>query len=67
MDAEREQLWVTLTAENALVRFDTSGAAPREEERYPTVRQPNTVAVNPETGRVYVAGRDGELQIIDPR
>jgi DNA-binding beta-propeller fold protein YncE len=25
------------------------------------------VAVNPETGRVYVAGRDGELQIIDPR
>jgi DNA-binding beta-propeller fold protein YncE len=34
-------------------------------DRYPTVRQPNTVAVNPETGRVYVAGRDGEIQIID--
>ena len=67
MDPEREQLWVTLTAENSLVRFDVSGATPREEERYPTVRQPNTVAVNPETGRVYVAGRDGELQIIDPR
>ena len=66
MDAEREQLWVTLTAENALVRFDVSGEEPREEGRYPTVRQPNTVAVNPETGRVYVAGRDGELQIIDP-
>jgi DNA-binding beta-propeller fold protein YncE len=67
MDAEREELWVTLTAENALVRFDVSGAAaPREEGRYPTVRQPNTVAVNPETGRVYVAGRDGEIQIIDP-
>ena len=67
MDAEREQLWVTLTADNALVRFDVSGAAPREMDRYPTVRQPNTVAVNPETGRVYVAGRDGELQILDPR
>ena len=65
MDAEREQLWVTLTAENALVRFDISGATPREMGRYPTARQPNTVAVNPETGRVYVAGRDGEIQIID--
>ena len=66
MDAQREQLWVTLTAENALVRFDISGEEPREVDRYPNVRQPNTVAVNPETGRVYVAGRDGELQIIDP-
>ena len=66
MDAEREELWVTLTAENALVRFDVGGAGPREEGRYPTVRQPNTAAVNPRTGRVYVAGRDGELQIIDP-
>lgn len=65
MDAEREQLWVTLTAENSLVRFDISGATPREMDRYPTVRQPNTVAVNHETGRVYVAGRDGEVQIID--
>ena len=65
MDAEREQLWVTLTAENSLVRFDISGATPREMDRYLTVRQPNTVAVNPETGRVYVAGRDGEIQIID--
>ena len=66
MDAEREQLWVTLTAENSLVRFDISGATPREMDRYATVRQPNTVAVNPETGRVYVAGRDGEIQILDP-
>jgi hypothetical protein len=53
-----------LTAENALVRFDISGATPREMDRYPTVRQPNAVTVNPETGRVYVAGRNGEIQII---
>ena len=67
MDPEREELWVTLTAQNGLVRFDVSGAEPREEGRYPTVRQPNTVAVNPRSRRVYVAGRDGELQIVDPR
>ena len=67
MDPEREELWVTLTAQNGLARFDVSGAEPREEGRYPTVRQPNTVAVNPRSGRVYVAGKDGELRILDPQ
>ena len=66
MDAEREQLWVTLSAQNTLVRFDISVATPREMDRYPTVRQRNAVTVNPETGHVYVAGRDGETQIIGP-
>jgi hypothetical protein len=55
LDAPLQPGNVAATAENALVRFDVSGEEPREEERYPTVRQPNTVA-----------GRDGELQIIDP-
>lgn len=67
MDPERDELWVTLTAENELVRFDVSGGEPEEMERYPTVRQPNTVTVNPDTGRVYVTGREeDELQILDP-
>ena len=66
MDPEREELWVTLTSENSLVRYDVGGDEPRELDRFPTVRQPNTVAVNPETGSVYVAGRDGELQILTP-
>jgi DNA-binding beta-propeller fold protein YncE len=40
----------------------------RELARYPTVRQPNTVAVDSASGRVYVTGgADGELQILDPR
>jgi hypothetical protein len=35
---------------------------------HPTVRQLNTVVVNPESGRVFVAGAEGEeLQIVDPR
>lgn len=67
MDPERGELWITLTAENELVRFDVRDGEPVEMERYPTVRQPNTVTVNPDTGRVYVTGREeGELQILDP-
>ena len=40
---------------------------PAEVARFPTVRQPNTVAVDPDTGRVWIASRStGELQTIDP-
>lgn len=67
IDPERNHLWVTLTAENRVVRLDLNGDEPREVSGYPTVRQPNTVAVDPESGRVYVAGRaEGELQILAP-
>ncbi len=67
VDPEREHLWVTLTGQNRLVHYDISGDAPREISRYPTVRQPNDVAVNPADGRVFVAGRaNSELQVIDP-
>lgn len=67
LDPRREELWVTLTAENTLVRFDVGGGKPRETGRYPTIRQPNTVTVDPESGRLYVAGQEeGELQALDP-
>ncbi|MGH3089727.1 MAG: SMP-30/gluconolactonase/LRE family protein, partial [Rubrobacteraceae bacterium] len=67
IDRERDELWVTLVAGNRVVRYDVGGDAPEEIESYPTVRQPNTVAVNPESGRVFVAGAEGgELQIFDP-
>lgn len=67
LDPRRGELWITLTAENALVRFDVGAGEPRETGRYPTVRQPNIVAVDPQSGRVYIAGRErGELQVVDP-
>ncbi len=68
IDRERDELWVTLVAENRLVRYDVAGGgSPEEIEDYPTVRQPNTVAVNSESGRVFVTGAEGgELQILDP-
>ena len=68
IDLERSHLWVTLTAEQRVVQFALEGDSLREISRYPTVRQPNTVAVDPASGRVFVTGKaDGQLQILDPR
>lgn len=61
-DRRRGELWVTATEKNRVVLFRG-----RERVRsYPTVRQPNSVAVDERTGRVFVAGRYRELQLIDP-
>ncbi len=66
VDDERERLWVTLTARNRLAEV-TLGARPRVLRTLPTVRQPNSVAVDPRNGRVLVASRsDGTLQLIEP-
>jgi DNA-binding beta-propeller fold protein YncE len=49
-----------------VVGFDVSEGQPREVARFPTVGQPNTVAVDPDSGRVFVVGRGtGELQTIE--
>jgi DNA-binding beta-propeller fold protein YncE len=67
VDLRRDRLWVTLTAENRVVRFALDGGMPRKIASYPTVRQPNSVAVNPASGCVFVAGRtEGVLQLLDP-
>lgn len=63
-DALRKRFWVTLTETNEVLELTDR----RILRRFTAVRQPNTVAVDPVTGRVYVASRaDGTLQIIDPR
>jgi DNA-binding beta-propeller fold protein YncE len=68
IDPGRNQLWVTLTAEQSVVQFALEGRTLREIASYPTVRQPNTVAVSTASGRVFVTGKtDGQLQIIEPR
>ncbi len=67
IDERNEMLWVTQTARNRVVGFELTDLAPRRVVSYATVEQPNTVAVDPATGVVYVAGRaNGELQAIDP-
>ena len=62
-DSERRRYWVTLTERNEVVELTDRRAL----RRYPTVRQPNSVAVDPDSGRVFVASRkDGTLQFFDP-
>jgi DNA-binding beta-propeller fold protein YncE len=63
LDAARRRYWVTLTARNEVAELTDH----RVLRRFPTVRQPNSVAVDPRSGRVFVAGRrDGTLQFFDP-
>jgi DNA-binding beta-propeller fold protein YncE len=62
-DPERRRFWVTLTASNRVAEVTDR----RLLRTFPTVRQPNSVAVDPESGRVFVAGRrEGVLQMFDP-
>ncbi len=64
-DSLRDVLWLTLTATNELVGLNMSGGEPREVARFPTVRQPDSVAVDQVSGTVYVVGRaDGVVQAI---
>lgn len=66
-DPSRDELWVTLTDRNELVGLALGSDEPREIVRLPTVRQPNTVAVDADTGRVFVAGTaDGVVALVDP-
>jgi DNA-binding beta-propeller fold protein YncE len=66
-DSARDRLWVTLTGRNQVVAVDLSGAEPTVTAAIAAVRQPNTVAVDSATGRVFVASRtDGTVQLIDP-
>lgn len=66
VDRVRARLWTTLTATNEVVEL-SAGARPRFLRSFPSVRQPNTVAVDPRSGRVFVTGKaDGVLQLLDP-
>jgi DNA-binding beta-propeller fold protein YncE len=65
-DARRDRVWVTLTGRNEVVEIDATASPPTVLNRLPTVRQPNTVAVDAGTGRVFVTGTaDGVLQLLE--
>ena len=66
-DARRDLAWVTLTARNEVVGLDVAGGEPVVIHRFPTVHQPDAVAVDPVSGRVVVVSASGAgLQVIDP-
>ncbi|MDP9385519.1 MAG: YncE family protein, partial [Actinomycetota bacterium] len=64
IDTERDRLFVTLQGSNRLVKLWTKG--PRTVAKIPTVRQPRSVAVDDRTGRAFVTGDRGVLQLVDP-
>ncbi|MDJ0393381.1 hypothetical protein QMK17_08550 [Rhodococcus sp. G-MC3] len=68
-DAKRKLLLITLTESNTLRVIDVADpAAPKMVTDLPTVRQPNSIAVDPASGSVLVTGSDpgddSSLQII---
>lgn len=66
-DPTRDRLWVTLTARNELVGFDLATNPPAPIARHPTIQQPNSVAVDSATGRVFLTGTANDvLQYLDP-
>ncbi|MGH3897175.1 MAG: hypothetical protein ACRDTA_02765 [Pseudonocardiaceae bacterium] len=66
-DARRDLAWVTLTARNEVVGLDVAGGEPVVVHRFPTVHQPDAVAVDPVSGRIVVVSASGAgLQVIDP-
>lgn len=66
-DAGRDLAWITLPARNEVVGLDVAGGEPVERYRFPTVRQPDSVAVDPGSGQVFVGSASGAgLQVVDP-
>jgi hypothetical protein len=66
-DSQRDLAWVTLTARNEVVGLGVAGGEPVVAYRFPTVHQPDAVAVDPVSGRVLVVSASGVgLQVIDP-
>jgi hypothetical protein len=57
--------WVSLTGANFVVGYDLATGIPIERVRYPTVRQPNSLAFDDDTGTLYVVSATGDgVQVI---
>jgi hypothetical protein len=66
-DSQRDLAWVTLTGRDEVVGLGVAGGEPVVIHRFPTVHQPDAVAVDPVSGRVLVVSASGAgLQVINP-
>jgi DNA-binding beta-propeller fold protein YncE len=64
-DPTRDLAWIALTGTNEVVGYNIAGGEPVERYRLPTVRQPNAVAVDPDSGEVFVASATGAgIQVV---
>lgn len=66
-DPKRHLAWITATASNQVIAYDVARGEPVEKRRVPTVRQPDTVTVDPRSGAVIVASAAGKgIQVVQP-
>jgi hypothetical protein len=62
----RELVWVSQTASNFVIGYDLTTGIPLEKVRYPTVRQPNSLAFDDASGTLYVVSGSGAgVQVIE--
>ncbi len=61
----RELAWISQTASNVVIGYDLSTGIPVEKVRYPTVQQPNTLAIDEASDTLYVVSGSGAgVQVI---
>lgn len=67
VDTSRDLAWVTATKLNQVIGYQLTGSQPVQKYRLATVRQPDSVAVDPASGRVFIASADGGgVQVMQP-
>ncbi|TWS19897.1 hypothetical protein FK529_07025 [Tsukamurella asaccharolytica] len=67
-DETDKLMWVTRTATNEVVGYALNTGIPEQRKLYPTVRQPNAIAVDAKTGTLYVQSATGAgIQAIPTR
>ncbi|MGV9674257.1 hypothetical protein ACWDSJ_03160, partial [Nocardia sp. NPDC003482] len=59
-DRRTETVWVTRSGGNEVLGYDLSRGIPEEVDRLPTVRQPNSVAIDDRTGEMFVGSATGD-------
>lgn len=59
-DQQRDLVWVTLTGSNEVVGYDLSTGSPEERHRFATVRQPDSIAVDPADAALVIASATGD-------
>ncbi|ORB01320.1 hypothetical protein BST33_09055 [Mycolicibacter minnesotensis] len=58
--------WVSQTGTNVVVGYDLTTGIPVEKVRYPTVQQPNTLALDEKSDTLYVVSGSGDgVQVIE--
>jgi hypothetical protein len=67
VDTRRTIAWVTATQLNEVIGYQLAAGQPVRKYQLATIRQPNSVAVDPASGRVFVASADGGgVQVMQP-